>query len=80
MMDGDGGDGGGDCGDVFSAWSRGGVAADGAALVRGTPPKRLEINGAPVIEQSHQYVLDRPTEFAVEAQKLLGISLEGSVG
>jgi hypothetical protein len=47
-------------------WDRGSsvwVGADTEApaqLVPASPPKRLEVNGAPVIEQPHEFVIRKP--------------------
>lgn len=42
----------------FSTWA--GSDKDAPAhLVPVGPPKQLEVNGAPVIEQSHEYVLKK---------------------
>jgi hypothetical protein len=42
--------------DEFSAWAGADVDAN-AHLVRARPPRRVEIGGAPVADQSHEFVI-----------------------
>ena len=42
----------------FSAWT-GGISYGAAELVPANPPKRLEASGAPIVEQSHEYVIPK---------------------
>ena len=42
----------------FAAWF-GPNSGAAAHLVPANPPKSLEVNGAPVVEQSHEYVLKK---------------------
>jgi hypothetical protein len=66
-----------------STWAGTEIGAN-AYLVPAAPPQRVEIGGAPVSEQSHEYVIRKPridpSADGVEAQKRPGTSLEGSLG
>ena len=39
-------------------------SAENAHLVFAGAPRRLEVNGAPIAEQSHEYVMRKPIEDA----------------
>jgi hypothetical protein len=67
---GDGGDAGVGGGDGYSA--------TGLGPFHPNPIRKLSVNGAPIIEQSHEFVVHQAPK--PEAQKLLRISLKGSVG
>jgi hypothetical protein len=84
-MSGDGGDCGGHdggCGGGGDGFASGFGGADAGAgpfvSIQTRPPEPYSVNGAPVIEQSHEYVVRTPAH--VEARRRLGISLEGSMG
>jgi hypothetical protein len=68
---------GGHCGHAGASGGDG-YSTTGLGPFHPDPARKLSVNGAPIIEQSHEYVL--PEAPKPEAQKLLGISLEGSVG
>ena len=44
--------------DEFSLWSGHNLDAP-AHLVAVSPPKRLEVNGAPVVEETHEHVVGK---------------------
>ena len=43
----------------FSIWT-GHNKEDAAHLAPVAPPRHLEINGSPIVEQSHEYVIRKP--------------------
>jgi hypothetical protein len=62
--------------DEFSIWS--GQDKDlPAHLIPVAPPRQLQSNGAPVVEQSHEFVI---SELPLRQQKLPGSVPEGNGG